>query len=655
MGFYMHFSEIYIDNFKTLRKVKVSLNKELNVFTGTNNAGKTTILEALALWSECFRTLVIMAKKTDSKNNIRQGDYRLGTKSGIYIDHRSITSVRTSRYEDIFYEMNSSKHIVISVRLISEGSFLDIPIKIKAANGGNYLINLANHDEFNFETFNGILNLPTPFSAIYASPVAALVSDEKYVTSPQVGLQILSRKSFLVLRNRIAKLKNSVSYAIFEDDISFILSDSSQKVSFEVVGDINKDVKVNINVRFGGQRTAKDISLLGSGTLQIIELMLAIYEDRSDLNLIMLDEPDSHIHRDIQKRLIKVLVRNSLKAQVFLTTHNESLIRATDPKNIFHISSSGDGVNELEIKPITFNTPEFLRVGIQPSGKSKIIKLLGNSDSLDILDCLEADKIIFVEGESDALYIKCIYEKVRGVPLDNCVFWSLNGLDGFIESIKHYKGFLNVIASDHNLWEKAIAVFDADYITDDQRNNLKRNLKAVLGIDVFIWGEYTIEASILRNRMDYVRVIDKALTSKDIHIPRDVLKEAVKYSVDKYCGAKLIELNEDEGFQKKISGQILNRKKLWKECVGIDGVFIGGDHNILTTYQSFARPLLQDSKPFHIMTKGDLSEITNDIFNALGVEVDYTLISTFEYLLGFYYQDIDVKSWSDLANFIDRI
>nr|WP_159063825.1 AAA family ATPase [Thaumasiovibrio occultus] len=40
----MYFSEIYIDNFKTLRKIKIHLNSELNVFTGTNNAGKTTIL-----------------------------------------------------------------------------------------------------------------------------------------------------------------------------------------------------------------------------------------------------------------------------------------------------------------------------------------------------------------------------------------------------------------------------------------------------------------------------------------------------------------------------------------------------------------------------------------------------------------------------------
>lgn len=39
-----------------------------------------------------------------------------------------------------------------------------------------------------------------------------------------------------------------------------------------------------------------EISLVGSGILQIMEILLAIYEDKYELNLVLLDEPDSHIH-----------------------------------------------------------------------------------------------------------------------------------------------------------------------------------------------------------------------------------------------------------------------------------------------------------------------------------------------------------------------
>jgi AAA15 family ATPase/GTPase len=651
----MYFSEIYIDNFKTLRKVRIKLNKELNVFTGTNNAGKTTILEALALWNECFRALIVKAKKADNQNNIRLGDYRLGLKNNNYIDHRSITSVRTSRYEDIFYDMDKTNQIVISIKLIGSNFQLDIPIRIRQANGGNYLIYVDNHDEFDFETFNSNLNLPTPFSAIYASPVAALVSDEKYVTPPQVIQQILSRKSFLVLRNRIAKLQNSQNFSNFETDVSYILFESEHSVSFEVIGNINSDVKVSVNVDFGNQNTAKDISLLGSGTLQIIELMLAIHEDRSDLNLIMLDEPDSHIHRDIQKRLIDVLVKNSLKAQVFLTTHNESLIRATQPKNIFHISNSGNGEAELVIKPITENNPVSLKVGIQPSGKSKVIKALGNSDSLDILDCLEAKKIIFVEGEDDALYIRNIYEKVTNKTLDDCVFWSLNGLDTFIDCINHYKGFFQVIANGHNLWDKTISIIDADYMTNQQRIKLVDQLNTKINLPTFVWDEYTIESSLLSNPLVFKEIILRILIEKSISIERSEVFLRTTHIINEHCLRKLNLLNLDSDFQKKITGQMLNRNQKWDESVGIKNLFSGGIHNYLIDYQHYARPLLMDNHISHIMTKDDLAGLVEEILKHFDVEIDYSPLSVFEFLLKYYDRSLEVESWKKMIQFIDRI
>lgn len=651
----MHFSEIYIDNFKTLRKVRIKLNKELNVFTGTNNAGKTTILEALALWNECFRALIVKAKKADTKNKIRQGDFRLGSKNNNYIDYRSITSVRTSRYEDIFYDMDRSKQIVISVKLVGSDFELNIPIRIKSANGGNYLIYVDNHDAFDFETFNSKLNLPTPFAAIYASPVAALISDEKYVTNPQLSQHLLSRRSFLVLRNRVAKLKNNQNYETFERDVSYILFESQNTVSFEVVGDISKDVKVDVNVYFGNQNTAKDISLLGSGTLQIIELMLAIHEDKFDLNLIMLDEPDSHIHRDIQKRLIAVLVRNSLRAQVFLTTHNESLIRATKPENIYHISDSGDGQTELEIKPITANNPVSLKVGIQPSGKSKVIRALGNNDSLDILDCLEARKIVFVEGEDDALYIRNIYEKVTNRTLDDYVFWSLNGLDTFIGCVVHYKNFFQVIASSHDLWGKSISIIDADYMTDQQKKSLINQLESKINLPTFLWDEYTIEGSLLSDMNAFKEIIYRINLAEGVSLEKTIVFEKVISVVNEHCRNKLKILNEDSNFQRKITGQIINRNQKWEECVEIKNLFKGGIQNHLIEYQSYARPLLQQNKIYHIMTKEDLTLLINDIFVSLSIVFDYSPLSTFEYLLGYYDSSIEIPSWNSLVRFIDGL
>ena len=109
--------------------------------------------------------------------------------------------------------------------------------------------------------------------------------------------------------------------------------------------------------------------MLGSGTIQIIEILLHVFESKTDLNLILLDEPDSHIHRDIQKRLLNQLRESDV--QVFLTTHNESLIRSADPKNIFFIDETVADDSERVFIPIGETPLAPRRSGISSSHHSR--------------------------------------------------------------------------------------------------------------------------------------------------------------------------------------------------------------------------------------------------------------------------------------------
>lgn len=113
----MHIKSFYIDNFRGYRKFKLHSEKDLNVLTGINNSGKTTILEAISIWNELFGYLISKALRGDSKNSIQQNDFRFSHKNGNYFDYRKFNSVRTSGYKDIFYNLNSSNKIVISAVL----------------------------------------------------------------------------------------------------------------------------------------------------------------------------------------------------------------------------------------------------------------------------------------------------------------------------------------------------------------------------------------------------------------------------------------------------------------------------------------------------------------------------------------------------------
>jgi hypothetical protein len=105
-----------------------------------------------------------------------------------------------------------------------------------------------------------------------------------------------------------------------------ILTDSVGDIKFEFVGQENVDVGLQVKVTLGPGDVPKEISLLGSGTLQIIGILLNYFDKPTDLNLILLDVPN--IHRDIQNRLLRALIKFTNNTQVFITSHNESLIWA---------------------------------------------------------------------------------------------------------------------------------------------------------------------------------------------------------------------------------------------------------------------------------------------------------------------------------------
>ncbi|MTJ47240.1 AAA family ATPase [Dolichospermum sp. UHCC 0259] len=80
----MHISRFKVKNFKLFQDIEVEFNQTLNIFTGVNNSGKTTLLQALSLWHECFTKLIRKALRTTS--NYRRNDYILGTTQDKYFD-----------------------------------------------------------------------------------------------------------------------------------------------------------------------------------------------------------------------------------------------------------------------------------------------------------------------------------------------------------------------------------------------------------------------------------------------------------------------------------------------------------------------------------------------------------------------------------------
>ena len=206
----MHLKQIHIQNFKSLRDVTVVCNDRLNLFTGINNSGKTTLLEAISLWNECFYKLITTAQIASTKLHLAKGDYKLGYQSqtpNSYFDYRDIQSIRTTSYYDIFYNLDPNNTITLAFTFQNNRDTLEIAFEIAKSSRSNYQIYLKNYGTFNYTLFNSFFNqLPYPIKTIFASPIAKLEVLEEFKSNPQIEDRVQKRKSASVFRNRLDKV-----------------------------------------------------------------------------------------------------------------------------------------------------------------------------------------------------------------------------------------------------------------------------------------------------------------------------------------------------------------------------------------------------------------------------------------------------------------
>lgn len=621
----MYIKEFKIQNFKSLEDISIHLNEGINIFTGINNSGKTTVLEAIALWQECFMLLSRQAESQSDYVNIRE--YALGYGKNKYFSFEEINSVRSPNFEDIFYQKDRNNNIVLEATLQNENTELSVGFSIKG-NQGNYNVTSLYYEKEYWETFNRFFqNFPNPVSIFYSSPVAVIKQQEHFLTQPNIKDAILKRNSAEVFRNRLYWLTQSDAYELFRTDLNYILIDNKQRLEFHKNSDILTDTKISFNLKTDPKDIAKDIALFGSGTLQIVEILLNLHQNQmQDLSLILLDEPDSHIHRDIQKRLLETLDRRAgnKPTQVFVTTHNEALIRSADIYQLFHFETKAKNTYyPLNDKKLTETEARFQ--GIYPLVSNHIISSLGNATGLDFINALEADRIFFVEGKDDAQALYILLQKNGLVKnRQKYVFWVLGGVSKVFEDILMYKKFFEQIKNDKNLWEKAVLVMDKDFLSEEHAELIQQKMQEKLNIPTFIPTAYTFESILFSDLEKLVRLLEDLFNIKDFEKLLNVLEKSY-LNYQETLKEKYI---ENQSWKEQATYRYVNIKKKTDDLFGQKSIIRKDDKFILSYYEEYLNRCFQKQEFYKLMNKQDTEIVLNNALEEfdkqLDIEKDFT-------------------------------
>ncbi|MEZ9706973.1 AAA family ATPase, partial [Vibrio breoganii] len=135
-----------------------------------------------------------------------------------------------------------------------------------------------------------------------------------------------------------------------------------------------------------------DLHLQGSGFLQVAEIFSTITYVDAPLSILLVDEPDSHIHTTLQKALIEKL-KSIETSQIFVISHNDNFVGEAREGELYYLNTSAK--NDGVLKYVEINKFDMIK------------KELGGT-ILALEKMNHCQRIGFVEGDDDIKYISSL-------------------------------------------------------------------------------------------------------------------------------------------------------------------------------------------------------------------------------------------------------
>ena len=160
------------------------------------------------------------------------------------------------------------------------------------------------------------------------------------------------------------------------------------------------------------------LSSLGLGHLNMIYIALKIVEynycaKREILNIMLIEEPEAHIHHHIQKTLFKNLGIKNESTQVIMTTHSPNIAESSEISRM-------NIVKNFNNKTIAMNPSN----GLDDFGNEKLTTKLSLTQSVErYLDAkrsaiLFSKGLLLVEGDAEEILIPSLVRNIFGVTQD---------------------------------------------------------------------------------------------------------------------------------------------------------------------------------------------------------------------------------------------
>lgn len=422
--------KINIENFKCIKgSFELDFNEGINILVGNNEAGKSTILEAIHLaLSGYFRGKPIKGNLTQYLFNYEIVDQ--------YLKNVNKGTPTKAPYILIELYMNNDFPILegdMFEKKISKGKVCGISLKIaldeKYKEEYNALILEGNLASLPIEYYDIEWNSFARKSLTARSiPVKSSFIDVGF-SKFQNGSDIYISRIVQNILETEEKTKVAQAYRKMKEDFS---KDPSIKDINSKISGLAKlsDKKIELTVDLGS-RSTWDGSLItqldnipfdfiGKGEQAIIKTDLALSNKKTESSsIVLIEEPECHISHSRLNQLLKNIKENYDNKQIIISTHNSFVANKLGLDNLILLNAQ---------KAISFDKIE----------SKDFFERVAGYDTLRLILCKKA---ILVEGDSDELILQRAYmDKNYGrLPIEDGIEIISVGTSflGFLEIAKH--------------------------------------------------------------------------------------------------------------------------------------------------------------------------------------------------------------------------
>jgi energy-coupling factor transporter ATP-binding protein EcfA2 len=429
----MRLKSVLVKNFKGISEVSFDL-EDVTLLIGGNNSGKSSILQALHFAVNCLRAARINGKRES------QPASTLGLNQFIYVPTNEIMRLRhgipmTQYNGPIFVFSYETKN----------GTRHDFQLSLYRGKNANVqlLFNQPN-------TFYRNASANSPFS-IFVPGLAGISLLEERRANSIVTSGLAQGDANLYLRNVLLRLcQDSEKLARLHRILQPMFPNLKVDVGFDE--DSNQFISANLTV--GGHNTP--LELAGTGALQALQV--AAYVTLYEPKLLLLDEPDAHLHPGNQKQLVDLIfqISGETNTQVIMASHSRHVL---------------DRVLSNPLGQV-----QWLKSGkIQQIGDADLSLLMdiGALDAFEELSKNRVKKLVFCE-DSNTNKLKAFIES-SDLNLDDVHIVPFDGVDNLSAAKTVVEFFLTLGPN-----RKAVVYRDGDCMTEDEKSWLKDKAASAL-------------------------------------------------------------------------------------------------------------------------------------------------------------------------------